>query len=448
MLQHLRPFIGSRLRRLSGLRANRRGNVLMIFGFAIVPITFATGMGIDYGAAMRLQTRLNAVADAAALAGVARPMMDKTDAEAATFARTVFDQQSTSLYGLILNPANITVTVVGAVNGTRNRQVTVSYRGQSRNSFSRLLGRPALDIGGTATAVAKAALNVDYYVMLDVSSSMALPTTTAGINFLRSKTRRTDYIWNPNGCAFACHQSNPDNPNVRDSSGKMIDYYTLAQLNGIELRIDAGKRAISDMMTRAQQTSQGNNATYRFSVSTWAKASDFVNVAPLTGSYATAKAQTATAQTVAVAMHANLYDRQTEPGGSMMLEKALMPTNPGRGTNQADDTPQAVMFLITDGMRDEESNGRQMGSFATDQCTEIKNRGIRLAVLYTTYTPESVNYDDWSYWNILWRLPDVPTALQSCASPGLYFEVSTDGSISDALNQLFDKTLETAHLSK
>lgn len=448
MLQHLRPLIGSRLRRLPGLRANRRGNVLMIFAFAIGPITFATGMGIDYGAAMRLQTRLNAVADAAALAGVTRPMMDKTDAEAATFARVVFNQQSTSLYGLILNPADVTVTVAGAVNGTRNRQVTVAYRAQSRNSFSRLLGRASLDIRGSATALAKAALNVDYYVMLDVSSSMALPTTTAGINFLRSKTRRTDYIWNPNGCAFACHQSNPDNPNVRDASGKMIDYYTLAKLNGIELRIDAGKRAISDMITRAETTSKENNATYRFSVSTWAKASDFANIAPLTGSYATAKSQTATAQTVAVAMHSNLYDRQTEPFGSMAKEKALMPVSPGQGTNQAGDTPKAVMFMITDGMRDEEYFGRQMGGFTLEQCNDIKNRGIRLAVLYTTYTAESVNYDDWSYANILWRLPGLPTALQSCASPGLYFEVSTDGNISDALNQLFDKTLESAHLSK
>lgn len=429
---------------LRELWRDRRGNMLMIFAFSVVPITFATGMGIDYTAAMRLQTRLNAVADAAALSGVTKTAMEQTDAQAVDISRKMFTEQAANIKGLVLNPADITVNVVGSVAGTRDRQITVSYKAQSSNSFASILGRVSLGIRGSATAVAKAALNIDYYVMLDVSSSMALPTTTAGINFMRSKTVRD---FNPNGCAFACHQSNPDNGNVRNSKGQIIDYYEFAHLNGIELRIDAGKRAIGDMITRAEQTSKANQADYRFSTSTFAKASDFRNVGPLTDIYSKARSQAATAETVAVAMHSYLYDRQTEPAGSLLKEMALMPISPGQGTNQPGDKPQAVMFLITDGMRDEEILGRQMGAFLTDNCTIIKNRGIRIAVLYTTYTKESVNYDDWSVSNILWRLPALQPALQSCASPGLFFEVSTDGSITDALNKLFDKTLETAHLS-
>ena len=30
------------------LAAHKRGNVLMIFAFAVIPMVFATGMGIDY----------------------------------------------------------------------------------------------------------------------------------------------------------------------------------------------------------------------------------------------------------------------------------------------------------------------------------------------------------------------------------------------------------------
>ena len=49
------------------LAVHKRGNVLMIFAFAVVPMVFATGMGIDYARAARLRTKLNAIADAATM---------------------------------------------------------------------------------------------------------------------------------------------------------------------------------------------------------------------------------------------------------------------------------------------------------------------------------------------------------------------------------------------
>ena len=52
------------------IRRDRRGATLVIVAFAIMPLTIAVGMAIDYARAARLQTRLNAVADAAALATV------------------------------------------------------------------------------------------------------------------------------------------------------------------------------------------------------------------------------------------------------------------------------------------------------------------------------------------------------------------------------------------
>ena len=46
------------LRRLAG---DKRGNALMIFGLSVLPLMFATGMGIDYSHAARLQTKLRMV---------------------------------------------------------------------------------------------------------------------------------------------------------------------------------------------------------------------------------------------------------------------------------------------------------------------------------------------------------------------------------------------------
>ena len=62
---------------LRRLRDNRRGNVLIIMGFATIPLTFATGMTIDYSQAARLQTKLDTAADAAALAAVTLPTAPK-----------------------------------------------------------------------------------------------------------------------------------------------------------------------------------------------------------------------------------------------------------------------------------------------------------------------------------------------------------------------------------
>jgi hypothetical protein len=77
-------------------------------------------------------------------------------------------------------------------------------------------------------------------------------------------------------------------------------------------------------------------------------------------------------------------------------------------------------------------------------CTTMKNRGIKIAVLYTTYLPLPTNN-----WYNNWIAPfqsSIGTTMQSCASPGLYFEVSPSQGISDALNALFRKTVSQAHL--
>lgn len=441
---------------ISFLRAfgcNQRGNVLMIFGLGLVPITFATGMAIDYGKAMRLQTELNAAADAAALSATSAAMMRQSLATAQAQARVMFQAQTTDLPGLIpLNYADTAQVSVTVTEGTSQvegfvRTSTVTYRGQSTNSFAGILGKETLTVSGTATAKASTAPDTDFYVLLDASSSMALPTTTAGINFLKSRTVRNG---NPDGCAFACHQTNPDNPNIRNSSGQIIDYYTFAHDNGIELRIDAGKHAIRDMVANARSEGASNGAAYRFYLATFDRSANYRELTGATPSadfnYVSSKATTA--ETIAVQMHGYMYDRQTEHAGSLAKLNAAVTSNPGNGLRTPGDRPKATLFLITDGMRDEEINGRQMGPIAPDQCDAIKARGIRIAVLYTTYTPESINYEAWSVNNVVPRLPEIAPALKRCASDDLFFEVSTDGNISQALAALFQKAVQTSRLTR
>jgi len=103
-------------------------------------------------------------------------------------------------------------------------------------------------------------------------------------------------------------------------------------------------------------------------------------------------------------------------------------------------------MLVTDGVEDEMVNGnRQQSLMNSALCTGVKNRGIRIAVLYTTYLPLPTN--SWYNTYIAPFQPQIAANMQACASPGLFFQVSTDGDISAAMNQLFQQAVATAHLT-
>jgi hypothetical protein len=131
---------------------------------------------------------------------------------------------------------------------------------------------------------------------------------------------------------------------------------------------------------------------------------------------------------------------------------------PGNGLSAG--APQKVLFLVTDGLADEVDPGNcaawPTGNLLTGQsrciepissslCTTIKNRGIRIALLYTTYLLP--NSDSWSNSNVVPLLPAIAPAMQACASPGLYFEVSPTQGIAQAMNTLFQKVVSTAHIT-
>jgi hypothetical protein len=129
---------------------------------------------------------------------------------------------------------------------------------------------------------------------------------------------------------------------------------------------------------------------------------------------------------------------------------ATMP-NPGNGTNVAGDTPQEVLFFITDGVEDELSGGARLeqqinaSSTATDYCTTIKNRGIRIAILYTTYLP--VPNNAWYEQYIAPFQPDISPALQACASTGLFYQAAIGDDLGADLSNLFETVTQTAHLT-
>jgi Flp pilus assembly protein TadG len=445
LAQWLRRFIG-----------NARGNVAVIFALTAVPVTFLVGMGIDYGQAAMRYDQLSSAADAAALAAVTTAMMASNDAASTQAATTTFNAQASAITGITYNPANVKVTVADSIT---NRTVTVSYTAQSTNLFPSILGSSTIAISGQSQAVGQAAPNMDFYLLLDSSPSMAIAATQAGITTMVNNTQ------SQSGCAFACHQSNPAKDNLGNPSNVACtgagyanpsfptggeDNYALARCLSVTLRIDNLNAAAQNLMTTAQQSETTNNATYRMAIYSFDV--NFNTLGSLTSNLTSAQTEASNLSMLEVYSNNNLTssnnndDEDTNYDNAMSNINSTMP-NPGNGTNAQGDKPQEVLFFVTDGVEDENVNGgRQQSVMDPGWCTTIKNRGIRIAVLYTTYYPLPTN--SWYNTYISPIQANIGTTLQSCASPGLYYEVSTGGDISAALSSLFQIAVATAHLSQ
>lgn len=509
----IRPLVRRLLRPLV---KDRNGSVYLIVGMSLIPMTLALGIGIDYSRAMRLQTKLNAIADAAALTGVSSSMMAHSATEAHDAAVSMFNAQSSGLSGLVYDSGTgltVTVATSGALNS--GRTVTVTYKAKSTNSFAGILGSPTLPINGSATATASRAPNINFFLALDTSPSMLLPSTSAGLTAIRSATTNSH---NANGCAFACHTQTPHNDGIwiqnaagkdmwlasnnqawpvesisngrvysKDKNGNTIDVgattsghyadgYWLtrnyASLYGsqtsIPLRIDEEQTAAQNLIPFAMTSSASNKVTYKLQIFTY----DWTHPGK-SSPISTITSPMQDVNNLANYTVPNFYgvqdywyknncptsslcnnDSGTEFYNTLTSMNQIMP-NPGDGSSTS--SPVEVMFLVTDGMSDETLGGsrrnRELSSTDIAACTAIKNRGIRIAILYTEYLPESLAGDSWSQTNVAPYLPNVAPALQQCASTAadgtpLFFQVTTDQNISDALTQLFALVVQSSHLIK
>src|SRR6185437_12405781 len=163
-------------------------------------------------------------------------------------------------------------------------------------------------------------------------------------------------------------------------------------------------------------------------------------------------------------------DYGTDIAGALTSLNSIMPA-PGLGSNATGDTPQEVVFLVTDGVEDKISTTCPNATFAsnhrcqqpldTTMCTTIKNRGIKIAILYTEYLqlinlgPSHNITDNWyKSWVDPYDEPQSSTGtiaknLQACASPGFFSDVQTGGNITQALTDLFIKVASsTASLTQ
>jgi Flp pilus assembly protein TadG len=446
---------------------DRRGNVAIIFALSLLPAVFLIGMALDFSAAIQKRTKLNAAADAAALAAVTPTMMAQSVAAAQTAATNMFNAQASGLSGLSYTNPQVTI-----VQTATTRTATVCYGGAcgtaaSVNNFPNILGQTNWSISGSSTATATSPPNVDFYLLLDNSPSMDLPATSAGITTMINATKNAPTSGgNANGCAFACHETNPSADNLGNPGG--VDNYQLAINLGVVTRIENMNTATQSLMTTAQQmetsnlvTCPGGQGCYRMAIYTF-NAGGTSTIQTLTSNLTMAANSAKTIDVLEVCQNNDLTcgnnnnDEDTDFNSAMSQLNGIMPS-PGTGASNS--TPMEVLFLVSDGVDDKNSStcsqtktgNRCQQPFDTTWCTTVKNRGILIAVLYTEYLPlpsTGVGSNSWYNSYVAPYQPQIATNMQSCASPGLYFEVTTDGDIQTAMSALFQQAVATARLSQ
>jgi Flp pilus assembly protein TadG len=213
---------------LRRFRSNSGGNVAVIFAMALIPILTAIGAATDYSIANRIKAKMQSAADAAAVASISKNSVGYLAAAAMngngsvgpglTDANNIFcgnlnvpDAPSGSSIGCNASPSSgfsnlsltgSTVTKTGIVLNS-----VVTFSAKVPTVFTKVIGLQTLTVTGTSKATSSLPPYLDFYLMLDVSGSMGLPSTSgpnseetrlAGVN-------PDDYTVYPNGCTFACH---------------------------------------------------------------------------------------------------------------------------------------------------------------------------------------------------------------------------------------------------
>ncbi|UMY18705.1 pilus assembly protein TadG-related protein [Methylobacterium organophilum] len=481
------PRLLIRARRLNAwakaLAGETTGSLTVLAALAMIPILGFIGLGIEYGMAVTNKTRLDNAADAAALSAVvtAKAYVAANANQPGVIDAALIAGQNQAIKVFNINAGEVPLTAVSLVPPQlqRNGQtltVTLTYTATVQNTFGKLFMHPTTPLGNTIVAKADLASYLDFYLMVDVSGSMGLPSTELGMQAL---ARDNHDMWfdYQQGCQFACHFVNTNGWNL--AAGK------------IQLRSDAVNNAVCALLKRASVQVVPNQ--YRIGI--YPFINDLVTLVPLNDTSASLNALKAAADCTSSwpLAFTKLLDTGTtqfytngDPGtgtgsGGTHFENALPRMRQtiktiGDGTSSKNSKP--FVFLITDGMQNYQTystvkNGRYAyagnpsefkwygpSSFdgskpaAIDPryCDDLKRSGIIISILYIPYI--TINYKpNHGYISeengkVNKISPTLSNPLRACASPDYFYTANTPEDITASLNAMFEHALKGVRLSK
>jgi Flp pilus assembly protein TadG len=211
---------GAHFKLLGRFRRDGRGNIAVVFALASIPLLTAVGCAVDYTIATQIKAKLQSAADAASVgalaigspAYVAAGVMagDGPVPAGATDASNIFYANLSS----VARYPNLRVTpTVTKTNSNISSRVTFST--EVPTTFLNLIGMPTLALTGSAQSVGSLPMYLDFYLLLDVSGSMGLPSTTSEAQRMQA-INPDNFRQYPTGCTLACHFA-PQNSACTDS---------------------------------------------------------------------------------------------------------------------------------------------------------------------------------------------------------------------------------------
>lgn len=397
-----------------------------MFGLALLPLGLMVGAAVDYSRASDAKTLLAAAADAAALSAVTPGALKLKAKKAEDLAGEQFRDKAAEVP--FARKVEVTVKVKETAKG---RNAEVAFTAEVPTTIMRLAGLSKMSIAGEAAASTAPPVYMDFHLMLDNTPSMGLGATPADIDTMTAKT----------ACAFACH----------DLSGKQ-DYYKVAKQFGVTMRIDVVRTATQQLMETAATTAavpgQFRAALHTFGGSCTALGLN--TISKLTSNLSLVKTGAAAVDLMTIPYQNYNSDQCTDYNGTLAALNTAIST-PGDGSTPA--APQKVVMFVSDGVADAynpstctqpTTGGRCQEPINVANCQALKDRGIKVAVLYTTYLP--IPTDSWYKQWIAPFASSIGAKMQACASPGLYFEVNPSQGIAEAMQALFAKSVAQARL--
>jgi Flp pilus assembly protein TadG len=532
----LRPELARLRAPIAKFRSNKRGNVAVITALCALPLIAAVGCVIDYTTATLVKTKLQAAADAAALATVSVNSSVVTTAKGVSSSGTVSGGSTfaTNFFNANLSSApanvgyiNLTPSATVTLSGTK-MTANVSFTAKVPTYFMGVMGFSNVSLSGSSTASYTMPTYINFYLMLDVSGSMSFPSTAD--EQARLMAVNPDNLLGspgyPQGCQFACHFSaqgacgqtgnpvhqgpipavgQPSNPwpggycqgflisrlgttptsfpsgTNNTTNGNSVNWNgmqakscpTAGTTSCIQLRADAVGYAVSTLLSSAVKLEQVSN---EYQVGLYPFIQNLYSYFPLTtnltatGSGSISDAATNLASLLDTGTNSNLGSGGTHFENALSSMNSLI-TSVGTGTGPSNARP--YIFIVTDGSQDYQTqwaggwgsqNWSPTGSVpnqnsattippnsvtTTDYCTNIKKRGITIAILYVPYEPISdastIFGDEDGYANS--NIPNIPTALQTCASPTFFYTADTPADINSALTAMLGQAVHTAHIT-
>jgi Flp pilus assembly protein TadG len=475
------------------------GSVLILFSLAAVALMLIIGLTLDYSRALSRKTVLRTANDAAALTALSQAEADyqagngwgqmKKDAEAA--ALNSFIANAGSDYSLLDSTPTINMTRNGA-NG-QTIDVSVSFSAKSPNAFAAMAHVANMNLSGTSQASLTFPNYLNFYMLLDVSGSMGIPSTNS--EQTRLAAVNPDFLnLYPGGCTIACHFNATNFPAAcQDVHGnstacKGFDVSRTAgqsnmtpvafcpqpgMSNCIQLRLDAVAYAVQQLALTAQKIESAQHRTDLFGFGVYPFAAQLATYQPVTSNVSSVvtMAPNLTSLVDSGGTDSIGPNAQSVGSGGTHFENALggingIITNVGNGTSAS--APLPFVFLVTDGAQDSQyqvptknadgtwspawSGSNRATTLDTTYCDAIKNRNITLAILEIPYVPiqnpTTIWNDEDDYANS--NAPLIPPVMQTCASPGYYFTASSPSDINTALQQMFAKAVaaSTPHLTQ